>query len=203
MTTQNPSKKNRAGSKALKEKKAELFCQFYAGSSVYPLFGNATACYLAAYGGAERISEIEEELEAIPEIVANREEILALKAEKRKIYNRGNNLGPRLVAENKSVQDRINFLMDKWLDDEMMDREIAYTIAQRRDLASKVMAYDRVLKVKNRLSEKLTGELVVRWEEDEEKPASGKKKKIRKEVKKQVDEAIEGLEWEGEERSGD
>jgi len=159
------------GSEPLKDKQRELFCQLYGGIASKMFFGNAAACYRYAYGGQEEIDAITLQLMDLEEpgegVKKNKPEILRLEKRKKSIEMSANASGTRLLA-NVNIRQRVDYLFDQGLTDEMMDREMAFVIMQRGDLQSKVMAYDKVTKIKQRVSDKLSGELVVKWESDEE-----------------------------------
>ena len=183
------------GTEALKNKNQELFCRLYAGNKYGKIFGNATLAYMAAYGFDD---ETEKNMEKIVVLEAKqsmlwkkgeREEHGKVKKEVDALYARNSSLkktaasnGEKLLR-NTEILERVDFLFDQYLDPAMADREMAFVIAQRGDLMSKVSAYDKVMKVRGRINDKLSGELVVKWEDDEDdepKSAGGKREKVKK-----------------------
>ena len=184
------------GSVELKNKNHELFCRLYAGNKFGKLFGNATRSYKAAFAFDDEIEKNIEKLVVLEEKKSmlwkkgEREEHAKVKKEVDALYARNKSLeksaatlGERLLRK-VEILERIDFLFDQYLDPAMADREMAFVIAQRDDLMSKVSAYDKVMKVRGRINDKLSGELVVKWEDDEEdEPAStpkGKKAAVKK-----------------------
>lgn len=166
------SKKKQLPSKPLHDSQQEFFCQLYAGVASKNYFGNATASYLHAYGGEAETYEIMQKLAVIPRLAKQRDEWMPLEQRKKQIYATANACGTRLLV-NVHVKARCDYLLDQCLNDDEMDREMAYVMRQRKDLNSKVQAYGQVVKVKNRITEKLQGEIVVSWKD---RPVRNKKK---------------------------
>lgn len=137
--------------------------------------------YLEAYGGQEEIDKIEQQLALIPELARTFEERAPLIARIKQIKTTANSNGSRLLTK-AEIRGRCDALLDKVLDPEIMDREMAWTITQRFDIPSKVAAYREVAKVKGRINDKLQGEIKVVW--------GGDRKKKPAEVKKEVEKAI-------------
>ena len=158
--------KETLGEKLLSKPKQELFCQIYAGVTTKNLFGNATQSYLQSHGGQREIDELEKK---IPTRNTDEETRVMTEAQKRitSIKNAARANAARLIA-NDSISARCGYLINRFLDPEIADREMAYVIAQREDLHAKVSAYTAVAKVKNRLNNKLQGEFIFKWEEDSE-----------------------------------
>lgn len=186
-------------SQALKNKNQELFCRLYAGNRSGKLFGNATLSYLTAYGYTDEIDKNEEKMIILSEKGSaawkkrDRVNHAKFKKEFKKLEERNKSLkqtsasnGEKLLR-NTDINARIDFLFDQYLDPDVSDREMAKVIAQDKDLMAKVAAYDKVAKVRGRLSNKLEGELVVKWEDDEDEPTekkSSKKKAVKKALAK-------------------
>lgn len=176
------------GEEKLKDPKQEFFCQLYAGMSTRDFFGNGTNSYLYAYKYQDEIDKLEvEEIGLVGEGTAKRTR--EIDARIKQLKSSAKTSGNRLLRV-VHISRRVNFLLDSILSDEMMDREMAFVIGQRFDLMSKVNAYDKVTKIKNRISDKLSGELVVRWEDDddeddepEQKKTSNKKPQIKANIK--------------------
>lgn len=183
------AKKLSPGEEKVKDKKQELFCQLYAGLSTRDFFGNATNSYLYAYGGQDEIDKIETDLIiAGPNSDLDAIGIADKRRKNARIFQLKSNAktsGNRLLRI-VHILKRVNYLTDQFLNDDMMDREMAYVIAQRNDLMSKVTAYDKVTKIKNRITDKLTGELVVRWEDDDEDEELEEKQKKKPIIKAKI-----------------
>lgn len=198
------------GQNVLKNKRHELFCQLYVGLSARTYFNNATRCYLYAYGGEERINDIEEtlsvvvgkrglvlegELEELP-VLPKRLDIVegktswravesALKADKKSTYNVANSEGTKLLVK-PSIFERCNYLLDRFLDEDFAEREMAWVIAQRFDIRSKVSAFEAISKAKGRLNDKIPSKVSFSWEEEEEPTKPPKKTKTKQGAKKTV-----------------
>lgn len=168
------------GEAKIKNEKQELFCIIYAGVASGYYFGNATRCYMHAYGFEERMAELDEEIDETFESgdVDTKNERRRLKSEKKSIERTCQANGARLLS-NAIVSRRVAFLLDRYLSDDYADREMAYVIGQRDDLMSKVAAYREVAKVKERIrgAGALSGEFTFKWEGDDD--AGGGKKKPR------------------------
>lgn len=156
------------GSVALKNKNQEQFCQFYAGIATRNFFGNATQSYLQTFGGQEQINALEEKkLTLDPGSETGIGEMLKIEAKVASIKNSAKSAASYLLT-NVDVSLRCNWLTNRFIDPEMADREMGFVIGQREDLRAKVSAYTAVAKVKNRLSNKLEGEFIFKWESDDE-----------------------------------
>lgn len=174
----------------LPDPQQEFFCQLYAGVASKNYFGNATASYLHAYGGEAETYDIMQKLAVLTRLVKDREERGRLEMRKKQIYASANASGTRLLV-NVNVKARCDYLLDQCLNDEEMDREMAYVLRQRKDLNSKVQAYGQVVKVKNRITEKLQGEIVVSWKNRPPRV----KKKVEDITIKTKTQAEQGLAW--------
>lgn len=167
-----PTKKDKKivipGSLPLENKKREQFCQFYAGIATRNFFGNATQSYLQTFGGQDEINKLEEKKLTInPDDDNGIKEMLSIEAKVASIKNTSKSAASRMLTD-VDVFTRCNWLTNRFIDPEMMDREMGYVIGQREDLRSKVSAYTAVAKVKGRLSSKLEGDFVFKWQGDEE-----------------------------------
>lgn len=196
------------GENPLDNKVHELFCVLYAGVSTKEYFGNATQSYLYASGRLERIFKIEEEIAFIEaetpppadlrvkrqEFFRKKEERIAkLKLEKKSCYRVANVDGPKLLVKT-GIRDRVNYLLDRYLSDEIADREMAKVIAQDKDLHAKVAAYREIAKVKSRVrgAGHLEGEFVFEWDNGEDVKTGAKKKTLKATVKASTGEEEEG-----------
>lgn len=219
----DPAPKVVDGSKVLKNKRHELFCQLYSGLTSQIFFNNATRSYLYVYGGQERINEIEDsiiiaapkrgvvlenEADELPVLPRKldieegkttwRQVEQALRLDRRGVYNVANVEGSRLLV-NPSILARCNYLLDRYTDPELADREMAWVIAQRHDIRSKVAAYEAVNKAKGRLSDRMPNKLVITWDDagdDSEEPEKKEKQQGAKKTgnpgKKSVSVSFEG-----------
>lgn len=192
-----------AGAIPLKNKNHELFCHLYSGNKFGKIFGNATLSYMNSFGFA---IEVEKNLEKIMVLderkgaawkAGEKEKHKALVGEIDTLGKRNSSLRKTAAANgdkllrNTEILRRIDYLFDVYLNPDVMDREMSYVMAQRDDLISKVAAYREVAKVRGRVSNKIDGELVVRWEDDSDEPDK-KKKTVKKASVKKV---TEGIEW--------
>lgn len=153
------------GEEKLKNEKHELFSYLYSGAPGY-YFGNATRCYLYAFGKEDEIAKLVEKIDATWEKgTSGDNDRRRLKGQIKTMENSARSLGTRLLA-NVSIQNRTNFLLDRFLTDNFADREMAFVITQRDDLRSKVAAYQAVAKVKERIrgAGAITGEFSFEWE---------------------------------------
>lgn len=114
--------------------KQKLFCEVYSNSGNF--FGNATRAYIVAYG-----------LD-IPADV----EYSALNAEQRKIYDSASAMSVALLR-NIRVIKKCNEILDKLIENEIVDRELAYTIMQRDELSPKVSAIKEYNQLKGRIKQ--------------------------------------------------
>lgn len=176
-------KKIEDGTKPLKNPRHELFCQLYAGISSKNYFGNGTQSYLHAFGNEEKIAKLEIEVAMCesqrgkdPDTGKSYRVLAALKKLEIKKIEKIAGVQATQLLVNLSIRARTDYLLDRFLDPEISDREMGYVISQRRDLQSKVAAYLAVAKVKNRLNEKPPSDTKyeVSWEET---PADTKTKK--------------------------
>jgi len=126
----------------------EAFCRFYAGDS--SVFNNATMAYAFAFN-----KEIPEK-DGTEEKALERKKILAICATQ-----------ASMLLRNPNIQRRCQEVLSALCNDHFVDREMTYTIAQRKDLGSKMRAVSEYNKLKKRVSEKVehTGEIKMTWEE--------------------------------------
>lgn len=156
MKTKTPKKKaTKKATKTLKKlsPEHELFCQLYVGNHNRDLFGNATRCYMEAYGFNERVSNIRNQ---ISQLAQDRDrgyttEVKALEANIKSIETSARTAGNRLFT-NVYIRARVDSLMDSMITEEFYDREMLYVAGQRFDLASKVAAMREFNALKKRIS---------------------------------------------------
>lgn len=134
------------GSTMLPDVKQELFCQLYTSNSTPRFFGHGKNSYAFAYGYIDRLNELERLL-----IGADTHHVL--QREKIGIEGTCKTNGARLLT-NANILARCNHLMDKLIEDRVVDRELAFIIQQRHDLSSKTQAIVHYDKKKGRLVEK-------------------------------------------------
>lgn len=156
------SKKTKAatpdvGSIPLTNPRHELFCKLYAGHEGMNFFGNGTRCYMLAFGYNEDVVKLREQANAIAE---KRERgfttkvqmiILRVKAKEKIAAVEASGL---LAKPN--ISERVDFLMDNISNNEnFADRELAFVMGQRHDLASKVSAIRHFDDKKGRIVKRL------------------------------------------------
>lgn len=171
-----------SGEAKIKNERQELFAVLYAGIATKHYFGNGRQCYLHAYGGEERLYEIEEKIaRTFDGGKLGETERRKLKSEKRSIENTATVNASRLLM-NANVARRVAYLFDRYLSDDYMDREMAYVIGQRDELIPKVAAYREVAKVKERIrgAGALTGSFEFGWMDDDGKTGTSKKIVLKK-----------------------
>lgn len=154
MTTKTPKKKT--AKKIVKKNlspEQELFCQLYVGNHNRDLFGNATRCYMEAYGFNERIAEIRDEVVRVTETGGRgyTSELRHLEAKIKSIEGSAKTAGNRLLTI-IHIRSRIDGLMDSMITEEFYDREMLYVAGQRFDLASKVAAMREFNALKKRIT---------------------------------------------------
>lgn len=151
--------------------KAELFCTYFAGHHNMELFNNAMKSYMTAYGYLDKIQALEDEISELENVKAPgyTVEIIDIRGQIKKIKNICAVEGHHLLTK-PNILKRVNSLMDKLFDDKVMDRELAFTATQRKDLNAKIQAIREYNRVKARVSDKLEGEFKFTWEgEDKDK----------------------------------
>lgn len=201
------------GDTVLKNPKEELFCWLYAGYHNRDLFGNGTRCYIQTYY-ADEIIKLEDEIEKYEKekekagvntdgrselIASNKKYDNEINPRQRRIKSlekTARTLAARLLAK-VGIRERVDYLVDTYIENSYTDRELQYTILQRFDLNSKVQA----IKEYNRLKDRgkvgnLEGNFTFSWED----PAQGNSKAQKKPVLKKVDikQKDSVVEWEGD-----
>lgn len=102
----------------------ELFCQLYTRETAY--FGNGTQAYLAAYN---------------------------LDPNNQKDYNNAKVAASKFLT-NSNILARVRELLDLHLNDEIIDKELAFVALQQDDLGAKMRAINEYNKLKQRITEK-------------------------------------------------
>lgn len=120
-----------------------LFCNLYAGDS--PVFNNGTQAYALAFKKfiPENNPEAKKKVLAVCRSAAS-----ALLAK------------PNILAKCQEV-------LSSLCNDAFVDREMTFTLAQRKDLSSKMRAVEVYNKVNNRITDQVkhSGEIKMTWEE--------------------------------------
>jgi len=111
----------------------ELFCQLYASNKEF--FGNGVASYVEAYH---------------------------INLQKKGAYASARSSASDLLT-NPNILKRIDELMEIYINNQVVDKELAFVILQKADLSSKVAAIREYNKLKQRIIEKIehSGELAI------------------------------------------
>lgn len=151
----------------------EIFCRLFSGSNK-EFFGNATKCYMQAFG-------YDEKWWAAQEIKAGCVYGSAGYREQRKIQLGIDKIcsvsGNRLLGK-ASIVKRCDELLDEILTDIKVDRERGRVIMQNKDYASKIKAIETYDKLKARINDKvkLEGDIEIKWADAaDSQPKHGKK----------------------------
>lgn len=108
-----------------------------------------------------------------------------------------NTEGNSLLAR-PNIRQRVDYLLEQYIDNEHTDKELQYVIMQRFDLQSKVAAIREFNRLKDRGSSgKLEGQFTFSWEGDEEEKSSTKRTKPV--LKKAEIRQSSNVEWDDEE----
>ena len=114
--------------------KQERFCQLFANPDS-GYFGNGTQSYLEAF-----------------------------KEKGKSITYKTARVEAHKQLTKPNVTKRIRELMDIYISSEIVDKELAGVILQWADLSSKVAAIREYNKVKGRVTDKLEGEIKIKWQ---------------------------------------
>lgn len=146
----------------LKNPKHEIFCRLFSGSN-RDFFGNATKCYMQAFGLDERWWNAQEEKSKHVYGSAAYREQRSIQAGIDKTCSVNGN---RLLGM-ASIQKRCDELLDLILNDITVDRERGRVIQQNKDYSSKIKAIESYDKLKQRISDKakIEGEIVIKWKD--------------------------------------
>lgn len=148
------------GSIRLKSAQAERFCFLYASGFSQEMFGNAMKSYTDAYGYTEKLDKLEEELVVIK--YSKEEERKKKRQEIIRMQNVVKSCGSRMLTK-ADIIARCDYFLSLLCSDKTADNELAFLMTQRKDLMSKTAAIREYNRVKNRVQDKVGGELVVRW----------------------------------------
>lgn len=143
----------------------ERFCFFYASGKNMDTFGNAYKSYVAAFGFQEKLNKANEELTVIP---YNHE---TKRKEKRQEIQRMENScrsNASHLLTNHNIIARCDHLLLQLYSEQNADSSLAWAMAQTKDVASKVAAVREFNRVRNRVKDKVEGEIVIRWQTDED-----------------------------------
>ena len=136
-------------SKPLPDPRHELFCVLYTSHTTPNFFGNGQNSYAFAYGHQKKLDELRATLETAraPQRRESMKKIKSIEAVCRS--------GATEALIRPYMEKRCDWLMDQMFTAEFMDRELLFVIKQRRDLQSKVRAWEQAAKLKQRISEKV------------------------------------------------
>jgi len=120
--------------KELKNPNHEMFCQLYASNKEF--FGNGVASYVLAYN---------------------------INLDKRGAYASARTGAYRLLT-NDDILKRIDELLDIYINDQVVDKELAFVIIQKAELSSKVSAIKEYNQVKGRIKQRMehTGDIIIK-----------------------------------------
>lgn len=155
------------GSTKLPDARQELFCELYSSNSTPSFFAHGQNCYVFAYGYQDRLDKLNVDLiSADTRRGRGKKRISVTPYEKilkeiKSIEGTCRTNGARLLT-NAHILARANHLMDKLIEDKVVDRELAFVIQQRGDLSSKTSAIIHYDKKKGRLVERQ--ESIVKFE---------------------------------------
>lgn len=147
------------GSTRLPDLKQELFCELYTSNSTPRFFGHGQNCYTFAYGFQDRLDDLAQKIIGADTRRGrgkNRKILTpadVIEREIKKIEATCRTSGARLLTY-ANISARCNYLMDKLIEDRIVDRELAFVIQQRGDLSSKTQAIVHYDKKKGRLVER-------------------------------------------------
>lgn len=146
------------GSTRLPDLKQELFCELYTSNTTPRFFGHGQNCYTFAYGFQDKLDELKVKIigadtrrgRGKKRKVITAYELVEREIQKIEAVCRSS--GARLLTY-VNISARCNFLMDKLIDNKIVDRELAFVIQQRNDLSSKTQAIVHYDKKKGRFVE--------------------------------------------------
>ena len=120
--------------KKLSNPNHESFCQLYASNKEF--FGNGVASYVLAYN---------------------------INLDKRGAYASARTGAYRLLT-NDDILKRIDELLDIYINDQVVDKELAFVIIQKAELSSKVSAIKEYNQVKGRIKQRMehTGDIIIK-----------------------------------------
>ncbi|OLS15991.1 MAG: hypothetical protein RBG13Loki_0368 [Promethearchaeota archaeon CR_4] len=185
-----------AGEALLKNPKHELFCWLYAGSHNRELFGNGKRCYIQVYFSTEILKLKEEILKLANDTEKGYSRLVLMKENRIKSLEHQASVRATELVANRSLKARIDFLLLELISHDFMDRELAFTAAQRNDLNSKVQAIKEYNRMTDRGSKgNLEGNFTFSWEDEPESKPGVKKRPVLKKAEVKVGTDVE---WEGD-----
>lgn len=141
------------GSTMLEDVRQELFCKIYSTNTLPKYWGNGQNSYEFAYGHTKRI-EVLENLATLPPQKRKRKTLASIATEIRNIRFMCAAAAARLLVAD-SIKARCGWLLDQLGAYNIVDRELLYTIQQRRNLEAKVSAITHHDKREQRIREKV------------------------------------------------
>ncbi len=192
-----PPVEKESGKEPLKDVQQELFCVLYTSNSTPRFFGHGQNCYAEAYGHQPLVDALElakdtprgQRTKSMPEqykkiLGKSPDEMTTnqLDARRKSTLNTCRSLASRLLT-NDNIKARCAHLLDSFLSNEVMDRELAFVAVQRNDLASKVMAIRHYNEIRKRVTKDPDGpaqkvEVEFKWQDPEpRKPVKAAKEK--------------------------
>jgi hypothetical protein len=143
-----------------KQLNQERFCFLYSSGKNMETFGNATKSYIQAFGFLEKINKANEELTIIP---YNKE--IERKKKRQEVLKMENNCraNSSYLLTNPNIVARCDWYLMQLYSDDNVDAELSFAIRQRKDIPSKVSAIKEYNRVKNRVQEKISGEITIVW----------------------------------------
>lgn len=141
------------GSTPLEDVKHELFCKIYSTNSLPRFWGNGQNSYEFAFGHTKRIEALEH-LETLPPAKRKRRSLQSIATNIRNIRKMCATGATRLLIK-EDIRARCGWLLDQLGAYNIVDRELLYTIQQRRNLEAKVSAITHHDKREQRVREKV------------------------------------------------
>lgn len=141
------------GDTPLEDTKKELFCQIYSTNTLPNFWANGQNSYAFAFGHQTRIDEINAQLVGPAEDRKGKSKPRLEAEKKRKEVTCRN--GSLTLLTDPIIKLRCGWLMDEMGKYNIMDRELLYTIHQRKNLESKVSAIMHHDKREARIREKV------------------------------------------------
>lgn len=141
------------GSTMLEDVKHELFCKIYSTNSLPRFWGNGVNSYEYAFGHTKRIEDLQH-LATLPSSKRKGKTLSSIEKEIRNIRATCASSAARLLVSD-NIKARCGWLLDQLGAYNIVDRELLYTIQQRRNLEAKVSAITHHDKREQRIREKV------------------------------------------------
>lgn len=141
------------GSTMLENTKHELFCKIYSTNTLPKFWGNGQNSYEFAFGHTKRIETLEH-LATLPPQKRKRKTLASIATEIRNIRAVCAASAARLLIS-ENIKARCNWLLDQLGAYNIVDRELLYTIQQRKNLEAKVSAITHHDKREQRIRDKV------------------------------------------------